>query len=211
LAAEQERHRPGIGHRAAVAGHGGAHLGGCPVTVVGQAFNEKGHPAGTVSLIHDRLIISTAGISTRAALDGSLDVVGGHRCLASLLDRVIQRRVAVWVTTTGACRHLDVFDQFCEELAALRIDHGLLVFGRRPFRMAAHSCSCSSCSRAGLTCMPPPGTAGPSRKRAGAPAGRRSAPGGTRCPARTPAESPRSYRPRCRLWARRGPWPTPRR
>src|SRR5205823_13647314 len=99
---------------------------------------------GSVPLIHDRLVVGAAGVGTGAALAGPLDIVGGHRRLAGFLDRVVQRRVAVRVTATGARRHFDVLDQFCEELAALGVDYGLLVLGGGPFRMAAHSCSYSS-------------------------------------------------------------------
>ena len=68
------------------------------------------------------------------------------RGLAGLLDRVVQRRVAVRVTAAGARRDLDVLDQLGEQLAALGVDDGLLVLGGRPFGVAAHGSMLRSCA-----------------------------------------------------------------
>jgi hypothetical protein len=67
-----------------------------------------------------------------AALDGAVDVVVGYGVLLRLLDRVEEGRVAGRVAATGAGRHLDVLDEAGEELAALGVDDGLFVLGRRP-------------------------------------------------------------------------------
>ena len=58
LAVEQVGHRAGVGHRAAVAGERGAHVGGGPVPVVGQALHQDRDPAGGVTLVGDRLVLA---------------------------------------------------------------------------------------------------------------------------------------------------------
>src|SRR3712207_7359567 len=52
--------------------------------------------------------------------------------LLRLQDGVVQRRVAGRVAATGTRRDLDILDQLREHLAALGVDDGLLVLGRRP-------------------------------------------------------------------------------
>src|SRR6185312_6108116 len=59
--------------------------------------------------------------------------------LACLLDGVVERRIAVRVAAAGTRGHLDVLDQFREELAPLGVDDGLLVLGRRPLGVATHA------------------------------------------------------------------------
>ena len=95
LAVEQVGHRAGVGHRAAVAGHRDPHLGGGPVAVVGQALDEHGDAVRAVALVHDRLVVGAAGLGAGPALDRAVDVVVGDRGLLGLLDRVVERRVAV--------------------------------------------------------------------------------------------------------------------
>src|SRR5206468_1066422 len=99
------------------------------------------------------------------------------RGLLRLLDRVIQRRVAARVAAAGARRNLDVLDQLCEQLAALCVDDRLLVLGRGPLGVAGHISSAPSpCPRSNR-----------------APAGHRSARGGTTWPAGRAAGPRRSY------------------
>src|SRR4051794_8352044 len=141
LAGEEVGDRPGVGHRPAVAGHGGADLHGRPVLVVGEALDEDGDAAGGVALVGDALVVDAAGLGAGPSLDRAVDVVVGHRALLRLLDGVEQRRVAGGVPTAGAGRDLDVLDQLGEELAALGVDAGLLVLRRRPLGVAAHKSS----------------------------------------------------------------------
>src|SRR5690606_21236041 len=138
LAVEHVGHRPRIGHRAAGAGHGDADLRRRAVAVVGEALDQDGDTAGRVPLVHDGLIVGAAGLQPTATLAGALDVVQGNGVLARLLDGVVERGVAVGVGATGPRRHLDVLDELGEQLAALRVQRGLLVLGRRPFRVAGH-------------------------------------------------------------------------
>src|SRR5882757_1258098 len=138
LAVEHVRHRARVGHVAAVAGHRGADLAGRAVAVVGQALDEHGDPVGSVALVRDRLPVGAAGLLARATFAGPLDVVRGHGGLPCLLDRVVERRVAVRITPAGARGDLDVLDQLREQLAALGIEVGLLVLGGGPLGVAAH-------------------------------------------------------------------------
>src|SRR3546814_8481068 len=70
-----------------VAGHGGAHLGGGTVPVVGEAFDEDRDAVGAVSLVGDVLPIGTAGFFAATTLAGALDVEIGR---ASCRERVCQ-------------------------------------------------------------------------------------------------------------------------
>src|SRR5699024_7622252 len=118
--------------------HGDAHIGGRAVAVVGQALDEHRDAAGTVALVHDRLVVDPAAVQAAAALDGAVDVVTGDRRLLGPLHRVVQGGVAVQIRSAVARRDLDVLDELREQLAALRIDRGLLVLGRRPLGVACH-------------------------------------------------------------------------
>src|SRR5690606_26732273 len=104
-----------------------------------QALDEDGDATRRVALVHDRLVVRATGLGARAALDGAVDVVVGHRRLLGLLDGVVERRVAGGVTTTHPGRDLDVLDELREELPAARVDHGLLVLGRGPLGVPSHS------------------------------------------------------------------------
>jgi hypothetical protein len=137
LAGEQVGDRPGVGEVATVAGQGGAHLGGGPVAVVGEALDEQRHAVGRIALVGDRLPVGAAGLGARAPLDRPVDVVVGDRGLLGLVDRVPEGRVAQRVTATGARRHLDVLDELGEQLAALGVDRRLLVLRGRPLGVAA--------------------------------------------------------------------------
>src|SRR2546421_7928119 len=132
LAGEQVRDAAGVGEVAAVAGQRGAYLGGGAVAVVGQALDEDGDAVGPVPLVLDRLVVGAAGLLAGAPLDRAVDVVVGDRVLLGLLDGVVEGGVTGRVTAAGPGRDLNVLDQPGEQLAALGIDHGLLVLGRRP-------------------------------------------------------------------------------
>src|SRR6202012_3580288 len=88
LAVEQVGHRTGVGQVAAVAAEGGAHVGGGPVPVVGQALHQDRHATGRVTLVGDVLVLGPAGLGTTAAAHGPVDVVVRHRALLRLLDGV---------------------------------------------------------------------------------------------------------------------------
>src|SRR5262249_57981833 len=81
LAVEQVRHRAWVGHRAAVAAERGAHVGGGPVPVVGQALHQHGDAAGRVALVGDVLVLGAASLGAAAAAHGPVDVVVRHRAL----------------------------------------------------------------------------------------------------------------------------------
>src|SRR5699024_6726014 len=138
LAREQVRHGSRIAHVAAIAGHGRPDLPGGAVPVVRQALDEQRHAVRTVALVQDRLPLGTARLLTGASFARALDVVGRDGVLLSLLDGVVQRRVPGRVTTARPGGHLDVLDEFGEELAALGVDRRLLVFGGGPLGMPCH-------------------------------------------------------------------------
>src|SRR5581483_7548938 len=140
---EQVAHRAGVGHRAAVAGERHPDVGCGPVAVVGQALHENRHPAGPVALVGDVLVLGAAGLLAAAPLDRPVDVVVRDRVLLRLLDRVVEGRVAGRVTTAGPRRDLNVLDQLGEQLAALCVDHCLLVLSGGPLGVAAHRASFS--------------------------------------------------------------------
>ena len=161
LAVEQVRHRAGVGHRAAVAGHRGADLHRGPVAVVGEALDEHRDAVRAVALVHDRLVVGAAGLGAGAALDRAVDVVVGDRGLLRLLDGVVERRVAGRVAAADAGRDLDVLDQLGEHLAALGVDDRLLVLRGRPLGVAGHAASSSTvCDQARIRSTKQPCTRG---------------------------------------------------
>src|SRR5699024_10116384 len=179
LTVEQVGHRTGITHAATVTGDGHAHLGSGPVAVVGQTLHEYGDPAGGVTLVHDGLPIGATRFLTGTTLAGTFDVVQRDRTLLRLLDRVVERRVPLGVPTPETSGHLHVLDQLGEELAALGVDDGFLVFGGSPLGVARHACPFTvSTKRRGIRTSPvrdgkggPPGRLVP-RRRSYRPAGR---------------------------------------
>src|SRR5450755_768356 len=138
LAVEQVGHRARVGHGPAVPAERGANVRGGPVPVVGQALDQHRHPAGAVALVGDVLVGGAAGLLAGAAADRPVDVIVRHRALLRLLDGVVQRRGARGIPAAGPRRHLDVLDQLGEQLAALGVDHRLLVLCGRPLGVAAH-------------------------------------------------------------------------
>src|SRR5208283_153440 len=139
LPVEQVGHRTGVGHGPAVTAEGGPHVRGGPVPVVGQALDQDRDPTGSVALVGDVLVGDAAGFLTRATADRPVDVVVRHGTLLRLLDGVVQRRVARRVPAAGPRRHFDILDQLGEKLAALGVDHRLLVLSGRPLGVAAHA------------------------------------------------------------------------
>ena len=97
------------------------------------------------------------------------------------------------VTAAGAGRDLDVLDQLGEELAALGVDPGLLVLGRRPLGMAAHDCVSSLVAGVGAGLLGQV-RRGRCRRTARAPGGPRSVRGGSWSPPDSPGGRRRSYR-----------------
>src|SRR6202000_3148526 len=126
------------GRGPAVAGERDPDVGGGPVAVVGQALDQDRDPAGGIALVGDVLVGGAAGLLAGPAPDGPVDVVVGDRALLGLLDGVVQRRVVRRVTAAGPGRYFDVLDQLGEKLAALGVDHCLLVLSGRPLGVAAH-------------------------------------------------------------------------
>ena len=105
-----------VGHRAAVAGHERAHLGGRAVLVVGEALDEQGDAVGAVALVHDRRVVDRLAGEAGAALDGAVDVVVGDRGLLGLLHGVDEGRVAREVGAAHLGGDLDVLDELGERL-----------------------------------------------------------------------------------------------
>ena len=76
-----------------------------------------------------------------AALNGPLDVVGGHvGRLGGRYGRA-QTRVAVGVAAALAGRHRDLSDDLGEDLAALGVGPSLFVFDGAPLAVAGHGAS----------------------------------------------------------------------
>src|SRR6202000_966874 len=126
------------GRGPAIAAERDPDVGRGPVAVVGQALDQDRDPAGGIALVGDVLVGGAAGLLAGPAPDGPVDVVVGDRALLGLLDGVVQRRVTRRVTAAGPGRYFDVLDQLGEKLAALGVDHCLLVLSGRPLGVAAH-------------------------------------------------------------------------
>ena len=115
---------------------GQAHLGGCPVLVVGKALDQQGRTLRSAGFVHDLGVVHDLTGETGAALDGTVDVVVGDRSLLGLGDGELQARVAGQVRSTHAGSNFDVLDQFRERLCTPAVNDGFFVLGGRPFGVA---------------------------------------------------------------------------
>src|SRR5579862_13143 len=101
------------------------------VPVVGVDLSEDGDAARTVALERE-LFVSRAGQFAGTALDGSLDVIGGHVLALSGEDRRTQTRIAIRITTAIFGGNADFLDEASENLAALGVERALLVLNCGP-------------------------------------------------------------------------------
>ena len=92
----------GLAEVAAVLRERVAHLADGAVLVVGERLDHDRGAAGAVGLVGD-LVVGDAGQLAGAALDGALDVVGGHVLGFRRGDGGAQARVLVDVTTAFGC------------------------------------------------------------------------------------------------------------
>jgi hypothetical protein len=90
-----------------------------------------------VALVADLLELGVV-LAAGAALDGALDVVGGHVDLTGLLHGQAQPEVADGVGTALARRHRQLAGHLGEDLAALGVDDRLLVLDPRPLAVTGH-------------------------------------------------------------------------
>ena len=74
---EHPGHRTGFTHVAAVLAEGVADFADRAIAVIGGDFDQDGHAAGAVAFEGD-LFVGNARQLAGTALDGALDVVGGH-------------------------------------------------------------------------------------------------------------------------------------
>ena len=91
--------------------------------------------AGAVALVGDVLVRRRVSPGPRPAGDRPLDVVLGHRCGASLLDRILQCEVPRGIGAAVLGGDDQRARQLREQLTALRIRGALLVLDRAPFGM----------------------------------------------------------------------------
>src|SRR5688572_26115528 len=106
--------------RPAVAGEGGLHVRGRAVAVVGDAFDQDGGAAGSVSFIQE--LDEDFGFQLpRAALDGAFDVVLRHEGLLGLLDGGVELRVHGRVSPLLLRRHGDGAAELGEFRGPLRV------------------------------------------------------------------------------------------
>src|SRR3984957_4319948 len=87
-AVEHEGHRAGLAEIAAGLGEVGADVGGGAVAVVGQRLDDHGHPAGTVALVADLVVI--LALAADRLFYRALDRVLRHVLLAGRDDRGAQ-------------------------------------------------------------------------------------------------------------------------
>ena len=156
-----------------------AHVGCRPVAVVGERLDQDGDALRPVALVDDRLEGRAVSALARALRDRTVDVVLRHRVRARLLDRVRERDV-------GGRSPPPSF-------AATRIERESLV-NSLPRLASAAPFLCLIVDH--LLC-PDPDPAGRAVGTVGAPACRRSAPGGTARRGLDPrARAPGARRPR---------------
>jgi hypothetical protein len=100
------------------------------VAVVGGDVDHDGDAAGSVTFENHFFDLPAFEFSG-AALDGALDVVGGHADCLGRQDGGSQARVGVGIAATAGSNH-DLLDDAGEHLAPLGVESGLLMFDGRP-------------------------------------------------------------------------------
>ena len=114
-----------------------ADLGHGAVAVVGHRLDEEERATGARALVDD-LLVGRALELARAALDGALDRVAGHRLALGVADGLAEAWVAAGITAAHAGGDGDLLDKLREELPALGVEGALLVLDGGPLGMAAH-------------------------------------------------------------------------
>src|SRR5450759_764473 len=137
LALEDPAHRTLLGDVAAVAREDAADLRGGAVAVVGEGIDHDRCPARTVALVAELLVLD-ATLLAGAALDGAVDVVGGHVDLAGLLDGEAETEVGGGVSPALLGRDRDLSRHLGEDGALLGVGGRLLVLDRRPLGVSGH-------------------------------------------------------------------------
>ena len=118
---------------ATVLGEGVADFADSAIFVVGEDFDDEGDAAGAVSFVSD-FLVGDAFEFTGAALDGSLDVFGGHVLRFGGSDSTAEARVAVGIAATaGFGGNGDFLDEAGEDLATLGVESALFMLDCRPF------------------------------------------------------------------------------
>ena len=103
------------------------------VLVVGEHLDDDGDATGAVALVGD-LLVGDAFELAGAALDGALDVVGGHVLRLGRGDGAAQTGIAVGVSAAaGLGGDGDFLDQTGEDLATFGVKRALLVLDCGPF------------------------------------------------------------------------------
>ena len=101
------------------------------VAVIGRDLDQDRDAARAVAFKGD-LFVANARQLAGAALDGALDVVGGHVLGLGCCNGRAQTRVLFQVAAALG-RHGDFLDKTGEDLAALRVKRALLVLNCCPF------------------------------------------------------------------------------
>ncbi len=140
LAGKEPRHTAVLTEISAVLREEVADLRSGPIAIVGEQLQHHRDPAGAVAF-EAHLLVRHSGELAGAAMDGPLDVVGGHVGRLGGGDRGAQPGVAVRVAARFARRDRDLTDDLGEELAALGVGPPLLVLDRAPLVVARHEAS----------------------------------------------------------------------
>ncbi len=91
------------------------------------------YAAGAVALVGD-LLVGDAFEFAGAALDGALDVVGGHVLGLGRGDGGAEARIAVWVSAAaGLGGYGDFLDETGEDLATFGVKRAFFVLDCGPF------------------------------------------------------------------------------
>ena len=101
------------------------------VAVVRIDVKQNRDPARAVAL-QGELLVSGAGKLARAALDGPLDVIGGHILRLGRNDGATQTRVGVRIAAAIFRGDADFFDQTGENLPTLGVERALFMLDCGP-------------------------------------------------------------------------------
>ena len=102
------------------------------VAVVGVDVEQDRHAARAIAFERE-LFVGGAGQFAGTALDGALDVIGGHVLGLGREDGAAQARVGVGIAAAVFRGDADFLDETGENLAALGVKRALLVLNCGPF------------------------------------------------------------------------------
>lgn len=92
-----------------------SHILRSPVLVVGQSLHDNCHSSWRIPFIDNLRNLRTVFVRSGSFLDGTLDIIGWHICLAGFFESVIQCRIHRRITS-GTCCDSNEFCMYSEHL-----------------------------------------------------------------------------------------------